>query len=312
MAPRTKSLCQGLIALLCLLSAIWCYSSERIKDQYRFNDFSAEGDPSYDSQTSPRKYEQEMNMAGGIRKYVTGLRQTQTDLLWLVMTNDNTSWGDSLQGVHISRSIDDVHEIIHSQYDPLKVSLGLLTSSRTEYELYKLHPLNENYGRVTIYLHPGYHTGQAIDRKDRHDSSVQYQRRSMMAKLRNFLMLKTLHDEKHIVWLDADVWYLDPGIINRMIQHVTKDEDSLGESKGLIMTSIAGRGRVKGPENGILQERNYEMASLLNKVRAIYQIFSKAQNRMSLFPLMPLWERDGGKMAGMVLSPKVSVTVHEA
>lgn len=179
-------------------------------------------------------------MAGGIRKYVTGLRQTQTDLLWLVMTNDNTSWGDSLQGVHISRSIDDVHEIIHSQYDPLKVSLGLLTSSRTEYELYKLHPLNENYGRVTIYLHPGYHTGQAIDRKDRHDSSVQYQRRSMMAKLRNFLMLKTLHDEKHIVWLDADVWYLDPGIINRMIQHVTKDED-VG-----ILTARTELGRIKG------------------------------------------------------------------
>ncbi|GAM90478.1 hypothetical protein ANO11243_085220 [Dothideomycetidae sp. 11243] len=147
----------------------------------------------------------------------------QPDLLWLGLTYDESSWSHLPDGA--PRSIKHLHEIIAAQYDVKRVSLGLLTSSAEEYERYIESIEHIDYARVTIFLHPGFHEGPVVDRKRRHEAKFQTERRAEMSKLRNYVMLKTLREEQHIVWLDADVYRVDPGIIDRMIQHTEEKED---------------------------------------------------------------------------------------
>ncbi|KAK5126887.1 hypothetical protein LTR08_004554 [Meristemomyces frigidus] len=44
--------------------------------------------------------------------------------------------------------------------------------------------------------------------------------------MRNYLMLKALHDEKHIIWLDADVVELSDNIVQTMISHSDTNGDA--------------------------------------------------------------------------------------
>jgi len=56
---------------------------------------------------------------------------------------------------------------------------------------------------------------------------MQSARRAELAKLRNYLMLKSLHDERHIIWLDADVYDMDEGIVQRMVT-ISNDREDVG------------------------------------------------------------------------------------
>ncbi|KAF4552529.1 Hypothetical protein D9617_9g023170 [Elsinoe fawcettii] len=169
--------------------------------------------------------QQETHFPNGVIRFRRRSNRSQADLLWLVMTYDKSSWGqveDSLP-----RNISDLHKIIQHQYNSKRVSLGLLTSSREEYERYKQSIAQQDYQRVVIYFHPGFHKGQVVDREHRHDDEFQEVRRAEMSKLRNFLMLKAHREEHHIVWTDADVYHLDSGIVRRMIRH-TKTAPGIG------------------------------------------------------------------------------------
>lgn len=210
----------------------------------------------------------EVELSDGVMRYDITTSNAKPDLLWLLMTHDSSSWGKSSSG-H-ARSVDDLHDIIASQYDPAKVSLGLLTSSEEEYELYKRHVENSAYSRVTVFLHPGFQDGPPVDRKHRHLRSKQYQRRSEMAKLRNFLMLKTLQEEQHMLWLDADVWHLDDGIVRRMLRHSKDNKDAgiltarcqRGNKAHSNYDLNAWRGTRKGPRGWDLTEAEIEDGEL--------------------------------------------------
>ena len=41
-------------------------------------------------------------------------------------------------------------------------------------------------------------------------------------------MLRTLRNEQHVLWLDADVYWLTPGIIQKMIQHSQAKPGNVG------------------------------------------------------------------------------------
>ncbi|GAM84723.1 hypothetical protein ANO11243_027240 [Dothideomycetidae sp. 11243] len=149
--------------------------------------------------------------------------EEELDLLWLTMTYDKTSWGN-LPG-HGRRDISHLHTLIASQYPTERVSLGILTSSPDEYERYKEGIEELGYGKVTIILHRGFHSGPVIDRAHRHDESAQTARRSEIAKLRNYLMLRTLGEEQHILWADADVFSFADGLVDRMVQHARESDE---------------------------------------------------------------------------------------
>lgn len=156
----------------------------------------------------------------GAIKYSQTRRGAVADLLWLTMTYDQTSWGHNPGGD--PRSIDDLLEIVQAQHNVTKTSLGLLTSSLDEFKYYKHAVTKLPFPKITIILHPGLQdsTQTHVSGKQRHDDRIQQGRRAELAKLRNYLMLKSLREETHIIWLDADVFYLDDGIVSRMLKHV--------------------------------------------------------------------------------------------
>ncbi|ETI23346.1 hypothetical protein G647_05147 [Cladophialophora carrionii CBS 160.54] len=161
-------------------------------------------------------------------RHERALADADPALLWLVLTYDETSWGLA-PGLILKRqrSFEDFLELLAAaNLDLLNVSLGLMTSSEAEYHHFIRATEDIPVARLTILMHPGFNTTAALDRKHRHDSEAQTARRTELAQLRNYLMLSTLRDERHVVWLDADVYHLDEGIIQRMISHSESREDA--------------------------------------------------------------------------------------
>ncbi|KAF2150226.1 glycosyltransferase family 62 protein [Myriangium duriaei CBS 260.36] len=178
--------------------------------------------------------EAEVELGANLTRYTRIHSGLQPDLLWLTLTYDDKSRGRLPDEAR--RNISHIHELIAAQYKPERISLGLMTSSMDEYEFYKESVQDSDYAKVTIFRHPGFRAGPFVDRAQGHDNKVQKDRRAEMAKLRNYLMLKTLEEEEHIVWLDADVFHIDTGLVDRMIQH-TQEQDKYG-----ILTSLCQSG----------------------------------------------------------------------
>ncbi|KAF2223867.1 Anp1-domain-containing protein [Elsinoe ampelina] len=186
------------------------------------------------------------------------------------MTKDESSFADSLDDDDRPRTIDDMHQLMKFQHDPSSISLGLLTSSDSEYELYKHSAYNHNYSRVTIFRHPGYLPSDEIEREHRHDEEAQTARRSEMAKLRNFLMLQTLRGEEHIIWMDADIYRIDAGLVTRMLRHAQDREDvgiltartELGNITGSNYDLNCWAGTRKGPRDWDLDPKEIENREL--------------------------------------------------
>ncbi|KAK5046179.1 hypothetical protein LTR84_008636 [Exophiala bonariae] len=148
-------------------------------------------------------------------------QQQTPDLLLLLVTRDSDSWGTLPNGTH--RSFTSLLTLLHdASIDFSQTSLAILTSSPSEIDLYSSLSLNEPFSRVSLILHPGYlNPEEATNRGDRHENLAQHKRRSELAKLRNYLMLNALEREKHIVWIDADVYNFTDGVIPAMIRHTT-------------------------------------------------------------------------------------------
>ena len=151
-----------------------------------------------------------------------------SDLLWLMLTYDETSWGLAPRFlVKRQRSFNDFLEVFLSTgLDERNLSLGLLTSSKEEYNRFIQATKAMPFARITIFLHPGFNAEAQVDREHRHEAAFDTARRVELALMRNYLMLSTLRDERHVVWLDADVIYLDKGIIQRMVAHSDTREDA--------------------------------------------------------------------------------------
>ncbi|KAJ9652000.1 hypothetical protein H2198_008742 [Neophaeococcomyces mojaviensis] len=202
--------------------------------------------------------ESETLLDDGVLQYTRTQGGATPNLLWLAMAYDNSSWGPNKDLK--PRTLEDFLQIVLSQYDMEATSLGLLTSSPDEYAIYKSTLQRYDFPRVTVFMHQGFHDGPTIDRNHRHDANVQTIRRAEMSKLRNYLMLRTLQQERHILWLDADVNRLDDGIVRRMVSHAHEREDvgiltarcSMGGMENYDLN--AWRGTRQGPRGWDLSE----------------------------------------------------------
>ncbi|KAI1488936.1 Anp1-domain-containing protein [Biscogniauxia mediterranea] len=154
-------------------------------------------------------------------------RQTEDsdpEILILVLNKDEKSWSKDFRST--SRNIYDfVDLLVSTDLDFTKVSLGLMTSSREQFEIAKKATQSLPFARVAL-LYSEDHDGPDIEYANRHDPAVQFQRRAAIAGLRNYLMLRALEDEQHIVWIDADIVELSRGVVQAMVGHATRREDA--------------------------------------------------------------------------------------
>ncbi|KAI0453352.1 Anp1-domain-containing protein [Xylaria acuta] len=150
-------------------------------------------------------------------------RQTVEDsspeVLILVLAQDADSW--SKDYVSTRRNIYDFLDLLVStNLDFTKVTLGLMTSSREEYDRAVRATERFPFARVALYFRE--EQGPKMAYADRHKPHVQRQRRARVASLRNYLMLRTLRDERHLVWVDPDIVEMSPGIVQTMVGHAEK------------------------------------------------------------------------------------------
>jgi len=138
------------------------------------------------------------------------------DTLVLVLTKNAESWG---KRNNINRSIQDFNNLINSTYPIANLSLGILTSNLTEYKNYTAVLKEVAWERITVIYHPGYRGSTHRDGEERHNNNVQKERRRLLARLRNYLMLSAINGEKHIFWIDADIHSITNGILQKMISH---------------------------------------------------------------------------------------------
>ncbi|KAI1504931.1 Anp1-domain-containing protein [Biscogniauxia marginata] len=152
-------------------------------------------------------------------------RQTEDsdpEILVLVLNKDEHSWSKDFRST--SRNIYDfVDLLVSTDLDFTKVTLGLMTSSREQFDAAKKATQALPFGRVALFYREDH--GPDIDYSDRHNPDVQLQRRAAIAGLRNYLMLRALRDERHIVWIDADIVELSGGIVQAMVGHAARRAD---------------------------------------------------------------------------------------
>ncbi|KAI2619642.1 glycosyltransferase family 62 protein [Hypoxylon sp. NC1633] len=151
---------------------------------------------------------------------------TNPDILVLALSRDAHSWSSDFRST--PRTIYDFIDLIEStDLDLTRVSLGLMTASRNEYDTAKAAVAAFPFARVALFFREGDGGGAAsqIPYEDRHRNDLQRKRRGLIASARNYLMLRTLQDESHIVWVDADIVEFSKGIVQTMIGHAGKRED---------------------------------------------------------------------------------------
>lgn len=172
---------------------------------------------------TPEYFEEEHERYKGVTHFNrvrTG--NVNPSILVLLQTRDHESWGSN--GDQPPRSFHDFLDLLASTGLELSsLSLGLLTASHDEYELYKNVTASLPFARTSIILHSGY-DASVPDRNGRHDESLQVVRRREIARVRNYLMSTTLAWETHILWLDSDVYELSPNIVQTMIQYSTTND----------------------------------------------------------------------------------------
>lgn len=214
---------------------------------------------------TPSIFEAEVALGDGVVQYTRRREGATPDLLWLTLTYDESSWGCN-DGEN--RTVNDFLHSVVLQYNVEAMSLGMLTSSLEEYNTYKTATEHYNFTKVTIFMHPGFHVGPTVDRAHRHDGDVQTVRRAEISKLRNYLMLRTLGDVKHIIWQDADVWHLDTGIVNRIVEHIEARNDvgvitarcELGGMENYDLN--AWRGTREGPRGWDLDQKEIDAGEM--------------------------------------------------
>lgn len=147
------------------------------------------------------------------------VENSSPEILILVLAQDAESW--SKDYLSTRRNIHDFLDLLVStDLDFTKVALGLLTSSREEYDRAVQATERFPFARVALYLRAEQRPRFAY--ADRHKPAVQRQRRARIAGLRNYLMLRALRDERHLVWVDADIVEISPGIVQTMVGHAER------------------------------------------------------------------------------------------
>jgi hypothetical protein len=117
---------------------------------------------------------------------------------------------------HLDRYFDCLRQLDHPAD---RLGLGFLESDSTDgtYDALaaRLPELRERYRRVTLLKRDfGF---QIPDGQPRWAPHLQLQRRSILAKSRNHLLMCALTDEDWVLWLDVDVSYYPTDVIGRLL-----------------------------------------------------------------------------------------------
>ncbi|KAI1403200.1 glycosyltransferase family 62 protein [Hypoxylon fuscum] len=170
--------------------------------------------------------ENEKTLSDGTVLYHQHIVNTQPDVLFLVLSRDSHSWSRDFRSTR--RTIYDFLDmIVTTDLDLTRVTLGMMTASREEYEATKAAIAPLPFARVALFYREGDGGGAAaqIPYEDRHLPEVQRKRRGAIASARNYLMLRSLQDEAHVIWVDADIVEFSKGLMQTMIAHAEKRED---------------------------------------------------------------------------------------
>jgi hypothetical protein len=181
--------------------------------------------PSINATPPPILYESETTHFDGLIKYTRTTPNTTPNLLILVLTKDAASWGQDPDKP--PRTFYDFLDLlITTNINLTTTSLALWTSSPEQYHLFRTATthLPQPLARLSIFLDPT--PDDTINRANRHAPSLQSTRRSTVARLRNKLLLHALGPEPHHLWLDSDIQYLSPGIIQLLLFHSASNPDA--------------------------------------------------------------------------------------
>ncbi|ETK86889.1 hypothetical protein F441_08705 [Phytophthora nicotianae CJ01A1] len=136
-------------------------------------------------------------------------------VLVMVVLKDTESWGEG-------RTAKDFLELLGTfDYPKEKMSVTVLTSSISEFEVVEKHFKQqiERYSRLSVLFRDDFALPAVVTRENRHDNSVQVNRRRVIARYRNFALLATMELwHQHVVWLDADVQKVPSGLLKKMIR----------------------------------------------------------------------------------------------
>ena len=119
-----------------------------------------------------------------------------------------------------NREIPDyVHRLVNLTYPHHNVSIGLLESDSTDTTMrwlqHQLPVLQSEFRRANLWKHDfGFHIPVDVHRGD---ARIQLERRSILARSRNHLLMHALDDEDWVLWLDVDVCEFPPDLIERLL-----------------------------------------------------------------------------------------------
>lgn len=184
---------------------------------------------------------------------------SKSSVLFLTITNDEESWGRN--PAQSRRTIYDHLDLVtNTTLLPEQMSLGLLTSSRTEFKKFIeiLTPPTTNseadakyfdhaFARVVLVLHtaetrapaPGQEVKSADGSRAQRHNTPQHERRAILGKLRNYLTTIALGLESHVAWLDADVYKYNS---NTMIEYMLDRTTTTKEYEVGILTARCRKG----------------------------------------------------------------------
>ncbi|WPG98745.1 Hypothetical protein R9X50_00153900 [Acrodontium crateriforme] len=146
-------------------------------------------------------------------------------ILFLVLNKDGASWSSDFRSGQ--RGIYDFQDLLVStELNLTNAALAIMTASAEEFETLKAASDRLPFARTSIFYRKDTSTGLSYENRHNHSPEAQLERRSAIATMRNYLMLRALEDELHLVWLDADVVELSPRIIQTMLRHSTDNREA--------------------------------------------------------------------------------------
>ncbi|EGZ25806.1 hypothetical protein PHYSODRAFT_388889, partial [Phytophthora sojae] len=144
---------------------------------------------------------------------LTRLGNRETDsVLIICVFNDKNSWGGN-------RTVTDFFDLVGSfNYPKEKISISMLTSSLDEFA--KVRTLLKKYiqyPRLSLMFRDDF-AQNGLTRGNRHEGPRQGDRRRMIARYRNYVLMSSLETwHQHVLWLDADIEIIPSHLLPKMV-----------------------------------------------------------------------------------------------
>lgn len=158
----------------------------------------------------------------GTLYYRREVQNARPKVLFLSLNKDTAAWGKDFMST--GRTIQDfINLLVTTDLDFTTVSLGVMTASHTEFEAIKRATSSYPFARISVFYQKN--DEPKVSKEDKGKPEVEHKRRARLSTLRNYLMLRSLVDEPHMVWVDADIAEFSPGVVQAMIGHAEERED---------------------------------------------------------------------------------------